>query len=162
MHREFRVVVERLRGADVRCDPGLTYTSSCSGTPAITDTLGAAHLIVTNPANNVSALYGLAAASTPFSPALAAAPDGWEMALNFAPSARGVRRAPLDSAGRHPATSLWRIIRGNDGSVSELTAASGYATGLNFAPSAALFDDPSSIALDGSGNVFVANRRATA
>ncbi len=42
-------------------------------------------------------------------------------------------------------------------SVSELTAASSYATGLNFAPTGASFMAPNSIALDGSGNVFVAN-----
>ncbi len=42
-------------------------------------------------------------------------------------------------------------------SVSELTAASGYRTGLNFAPGGVAFDDPDSLALDGSGNVFVAN-----
>ena len=41
--------------------------------------------------------------------------------------------------------------------MSELTAASGYATGLNFAPAGASFDVPVSIALDGSGNVFAAN-----
>src|SRR5208282_357927 len=46
---------------------------------------------------------------------------------------------------------------GYTGSVSELTAASGYATGLNFAPSGARFASPVSLALDGSGNVFAAN-----
>ncbi len=43
------------------------------------------------------------------------------------------------------------------GSVSELTAASGYATGLKFAPSPASLAKPESIAVDGAGNVFVAN-----
>jgi hypothetical protein len=134
--------------------PGLTFGSSCSGTPAPTDTMGAARLIVTNPANNVSALYGLAAASTPFSPPLTAAPDGWEMALNFVPAAAAFN-SPLsiavDSSG-----NVFVVNIGGE-SVSELTAASGYATGLNFAPAGAAFDTPYSIALDGSANVFVAN-----
>jgi serine/threonine protein kinase, bacterial len=46
---------------------------------------------------------------------------------------------------------------GNFGSVSELTAGSSYATGLDFAPASAAFNNPISIALDGSGNLFVAN-----
>ncbi len=146
--------------AALMCDatPGDTYTTSCSGTPTITDTLGAAYLIVTNPANNVSALYGLAAASTPFSPTLAAAPDGWEMALNFAPSGASFflpAAIAVDGSGNVFAANSSGFS--NSGSVSELTAASGYATGLNFAPAAASFDGPISIALDGSGNVFVAN-----
>jgi len=41
--------------------------------------------------------------------------------------------------------------------VSELPVASGYTTGLNFAPSGAAFSGPISLALDGSDNVFVAN-----
>ena len=147
--------------AQLFCDatPGLTYSGACSGTPAITDTMGAAHLIVTNPANNVSALYGLAAASAPFSPALGAAPDGWEIALNFAPAAAAFNdpaSIALDGSGNVFVANSGRSM-GNVGSVSELTAASGYATGLNFAAPGAAFDDPLSIALDGSGNVFVAN-----
>jgi len=148
--------------AQLFCDatPGLTYSGTCSGTPAITDTIGAAHLIVTNPANSVRALYGLAAASAPFSPALAAAPDGWEIALNFAPASAAFNQPAsiaLDGAGNvFVANSNGRSM-GNVGSVSELTAASGYAAGLNFAAPAAAFDAPLSVALDGSGNVFVAN-----
>jgi hypothetical protein len=148
--------------AQLFCDatPGLTYSGTCSGTPTITDTIGAAHLIVTNPANNVSALYGLAAAGAPFSPALGAAPDGWEIALNFAPASAAFNEPAsiaLDGSGNvFVANSNGRSM-GNVGSVSELTAASGYATGLNFAPSGASIDAPVSVALDGSGNVFVAN-----
>jgi len=138
------------------CDatPGLTYTSSCSGTPTITDTLGAAHLIVTNPANKVSALFGLAA-STPFSPVLGSAPDGWEMGLDFAPAGAAFNNPSgiaLDGSG-----NVFVANEGGSGSVSELTAAGSYAAGLNFAPAGAAFNEPRAIALDGSGNVFVAN-----
>jgi hypothetical protein len=43
--------------------------------------------------------------------------------------------------------------------LSELTAASGYAKGLNFAPSGgAAFSFPGSLALDAAGNVFVTNQ----
>src|SRR5271170_7619102 len=85
--------------AQLMCDatPGDTYTTICSGTPSANDTMGAAHLIVTNAANNVSALYGLAATSTPFNPPLTAAPDGWEMALNFVPAAAAFN-SPLSIA----------------------------------------------------------------
>jgi hypothetical protein len=143
--------------AALLCDatPGLTYSSSCSGTPTISDTLGAAELIVTNPSNNVSALYALAAVSTPFSPALTTAPDGWEMALNFTNSTGAELSSPhsiaVDASGNVFAANY------QGASVSELTAASGYATGLNFAPSGAMFSDTESLALDGSGNVFVVN-----
>ncbi len=148
------------------CDatPGLFIepaNASCSGTPAPIDTLGAAHLIVTNPANNVSALFGLASVSAPFAPTLATAPDGWEMALNFAPvgaSFVSPVSIALDGSGNvFVANFGGNGGNGNIGSVSELTAASGYGTGLNFAPAGASFSNPRSIALDGSGNVFVAN-----
>jgi hypothetical protein len=43
------------------------------------------------------------------------------------------------------------------GSVSELTAASGYTTGLNFAPSGAAFNFPDALAVDAAGNIFIAN-----
>jgi hypothetical protein len=144
------------------CDatPGLTYTTSCSGTPTISDTMGAAHLIVTNPANNVSALFGLAAVSTPFSPVLGAAPDGWEIALNFAPAGAAFslpQSIALDASGNVFVANSNGNHGPDLGSVSELTVASGYAAGLNLAPAGAVFDEPTSLALDGSGDVFVAN-----
>jgi len=138
------------------CDatPGDIYSSSCSGTPVIIDTLGAAYQIVANPANNVSALFGLASVSTPFSPALGTAPDGWEMALNFA-DAGAAFNSPhaiaLDGSGN--------VFVANQGSssVSELTAASGYSVGFNFAPTGISLSTPSALALDSSGDAFTAN-----
>ena len=149
--------------AELFCDatPGLTYSGACSGTPAITDTMGAAHLIVSNPANSVNALYGLAAASAPFRPALGAAPDGWEIGLDFAPASAAFNELAsiaLDGSGNVFAANINGSSMGNFGSVSELTAASGYATGLNFAPPGASFDVPYSMAVDGSGDLFVANQ----
>jgi len=142
------------------CDatPGLTYASSCSGTPTITDTIGAAHLIVANPVNNASALFGLAA-SKPFSPVLGSAPDGWEMGLEFAPSGAAFESPAsiaVDGSGDVFVANLFGGDSGT-GSVSELTAAGNYGTGLNFSPDIVALDTPQSIALDGSGNVFVAN-----
>jgi len=141
--------------AALMCDatPGLTYTGSCSETPTITDTLGAAYLIVTNPVNNASALFGLAA-STPFSPVLESAPDGWEMALEFAQFGAAFEE-PFSVALDGSDNVFVANYGGN--SVSELTAASNYNTGLKFAPSGASFDGPASLAVDGSGNIFVAN-----
>lgn len=88
--------------AQLLCDatPGDTYSGSCSGTPTITDTLGAAYQIVANPANNVSAVFGLASTSTPYSPALSTVPDGWEMGLRFRAGRRVIRRAHRDSSRR--------------------------------------------------------------
>ncbi len=142
--------------AALLCDatPGDTYNgASCSGIPTITDTLGAAYHIVANPANNVSALYELAAASTPFSPSLTAAPDGWEIALNFTPAGAAFNdptSIALDGSGN--------VFVANEGnSVGDLTAGSSYTAGLNFAPAGAAFNYPVSLALDGSGNVWTAN-----
>jgi len=66
----------------------------------------------------------------------------------------------MDSGG-----NLWAVnycsnsaCTGNNvGSVSELTFASGYSTGLNFAPPGASFYFSQSLALDGSGNVWITN-----
>jgi hypothetical protein len=46
--------------------------------------------------------------------------------------------------------------------VSELTAASDYATGLNFAPADAAFNAPISIAIDAAANIWLTNFNVTA
>ena len=75
------------------------------------------------------------------------------MELDFAPAG-----AAFNSPSAIALDGSGNIFAANRaGSVSELTAASTYATGLNFAPAGAALNNPSAIALDGSGNVFVAN-----
>jgi hypothetical protein len=140
------------------CDatPGATFSGgNCSASPTITNTLEAAHSLAQNPTHNVGSLFALATPNAPFQPTLGPAPDGWEIALNYAPSGAGFHNLgslALDGSGNVFVTNLK-----DSNSVSELTVASSYTTGLNFAPAGANFDIPYSLALDGSGNVFVAN-----
>jgi hypothetical protein len=143
------------------CDatPGDLYGTSCATpVPTITDTLGAAHLIVTNPANNVGALYGLAGTAA-FSPTLGSAPDGWEMGLNFNSVYADFDdpyAVALDASGNVFALNCGEECGGDTlGSVSELTASSGYATALNLGGGD--FYSPESLAVDTSGNLFAAN-----
>jgi hypothetical protein len=149
--------------AHLMCDatPGLTYNTSndtCSGTPTASDTLAAAHLIATNPSNNVAALFAIAK-NTPFKPNLSTAPDGWEIGVNYAPSGAsfsGPNALALDASGNVFVSNYTGSI-GSTGSVSELTASSAYTSGSKFVPSAAAFNQPQALALDSTGNVWIAN-----
>ena len=145
------------------CDatPGDSFSGTCSGPAQVSDTLGAAHFIAQNPTNNVPGLFALATPNAPFEPTLAAIPDGWEIALNFAPSG-ALFDAPdvlaLDGSGNVFVANCGIECSGSsNGSVSELAVATSYAIGLNFNPSGAMLNEPFSLALDGSANVFVAN-----
>jgi len=143
------------------CDasPGRSYSGdTCSGSgPLPTDTLAAAHSIAINPTINVAGLFELPTPNAPFDPLLAALPDGWEIALNFAPS-DALFDSPvalaLDGSGN---VFIANGAGANDGSVSELPVSGGYSTGMNFAAPGATFDGPSSIAVDGDANIFVTN-----
>ena len=118
--------------------------------------LAVAHAIVTNPVNNVSAIFGVQQlGNAPFQPTLSSAPGDLTLALNFAPAGAGLnspQALALDSSGNV------FVANGLGNSVSELTAGSSYGTGFNFRNSTgASFLNPSGIALDSAGNVFVVN-----
>ncbi len=85
--------------------------------------------------------------------------SGYATGVNFAPASASFnfpQSLALDGSGN---VFVANESGGTEdaGSVSELTAGSGYSMGVNFAPSGASFNVPESLALDGSGNVFVAN-----
>ena len=152
-----------LQCTELMCDAtlGLTFNGvSCSGTPTPTDTLGAAHLISVNPHNNVSDLFTLAVHNSPFTPSLSAAPDGWEIALNYAPAGaafNGPNALALDASGNVFVANFNGFNGGNIGTVSELKASSAFTAGSNFTAAGAAFNQPQALALDTAGNIWVAD-----
>ena len=86
----------------------------------------------------LATLFALQSGSPPFTPDLSAAPDGWEIALNFAPSGANFNLpcgVAIDAAG-----NVW-VANSGGNSVTELTSSGGLAG--NFTPSGANFNDPS-------------------
>ena len=144
------------------CNTLLTATSNS------TDTLEAAHVIVTNPTTNCSTIYSVQTTPSlaPFQPALGSAPSDFTLPLNFAPAGASFDNPSalaLDSAGNVFVANVGSGI-GATGSVSRLTVSSGYATGQNYNNSnvpGASFDSPFALAVDSSGNVFVANNSSS-
>ena len=124
-----------------------------TNTGSSTFTLAAAHVMATNPVANVAALFAIQSGSPPFTPDLTeTAPDGWEIALNFAPSGAnfdGTNFLAIDAGG-----NVWvPNISGN--TVTELTSSGGLAG--NFTPSGASFNGPDGVAIDAAGNAWVTN-----
>ncbi len=130
------------------CSTLLSDTGSVGGT-----TLQAAHSMATNPVMNVGALYKIQAASPPFTPYLTTKPDGWEIALNFAPGNAGLNETfflAIDGGG-----NVWvPNFKGN--SVTELNSSGGLTA--TFYPNGAGFDGADGVAIDADGNVWVTNQ----
>ncbi len=118
------------------------------------DTLAAAAEIARNPEHKVGALFGLQAATRPFTPVSSSPPQSFVVALNFSPHGASLDEPvalAIDALG-----NVWTAnTRGN--SASELTASSGYSVGRSFAPAGARILAPTGLAFDRSGNLFIAN-----
>lgn len=120
------------------------------GGTAPADTLTAALNIARNPANNVAALYTLAAAQATFQPTLTSAPANWLIGIHHIGGGLAQPAAvAVDAVG-----NLWVANAAN--SVSEfspvgvaLSPAGGYTGGS--------LSKPSAIAIDLSGNAWVTN-----
>ncbi len=127
-------------------------TTLLSNTGGGTTTLQAAHAMATNPAANVSTLFSLQSGSPPFSPDLSTAPDGWEIAFNFAPTGANFNEPEtlaIDAPG-----NVWVPNRGSN-SVTELTQSGGLEG--NFTPGGAAFNGPYGVAIDTANNVWLTN-----
>jgi hypothetical protein len=61
----------------------LAAAATPSGGTAPTDTIQGILNVARNPANNVSALYGLTTATPPFQPAVAAVPNDWVLSVTY-------------------------------------------------------------------------------
>ena len=125
---------------------------ACSGTPAIGTALGAAHAIATHPTSNVSQLFAAQGAVQPFQPALVAAPDGFEIALNLFPLAARLS-SPIGVAADIPGDVWIANLGGN--SVTKLSAIGRFIG--TFAPAGAKFDQPYGIAINANNDVWISN-----
>ena len=124
---------------------------SCSIALTPTNTLQAAHAIVTNPQSNVSTIYGV----TPppgvqqFTPTLSTAPDGWELALNFTQTdfnqPRGVA---IDGTG-----NVW-VVNYVAGTVTKLDP---NGAKLITSSGSGNLNNPTYAAIDTSGNAWITN-----
>jgi streptogramin lyase len=130
---------------------GAAWTgSSCSETPAPTDTLFAAHQVATNPASNVSTIFAVQEASPPFQPSLGSTPTDWTLALNFV----GGGLSDPGSVAIDGQGNAWVADQAN--AIIELGP-----TGKPISPSTGFtgggLNSPSGIAIDPSLNVWVTN-----
>lgn len=117
------------------------------------NTLAAAYAMAANPSSNVKALFDIQAllATRPYQPTLAAAPDGFEIALAL--GANEALGLAIDGAGN--------VFNAAGSVVFELTAANSYRTILKLRPSTAgLFED-FFVALDTAGNIFATDHADT-
>ena len=134
-------------------------SSACStlldDTGSGSTTLEAAHYMATNLTANIGDLFALQIESPPFTPALSSAPDGWEIALNLAPS--GAKFNSPSGVAMDAAGNAW-VTNNGANSVTALTssgALDGYFNNTN--TSGAKLNNPLGVAIDESGNVWVAN-----
>jgi hypothetical protein len=138
---------------------GKLFSSATPGSHrAPTDTLTAALNIAQNPISNIASLYALSTSAPPFQPSLAAAPSNWTIAVQYTNGGFNNPKAiAIDAQG-----NAWIANCGSSncagvgtGSVTELSSlgtpvASPYtAGGINI---------PVSIAIDSSGNAWIANQ----
>ena len=143
--------VNSASGASAACG-GLFSAASASGKAQPSDTIAAALLIAQNPALKVSALFGLSAATPPFEPRLARAPNDWLLSVNLTGGGLNGPTSPaVDALG-----NLW--VSNYFGGASEFSSqgaplsAAGYSGGgLN---------ESFGLAIDSGNRVWIANEQS--
>ena len=137
---------------------GALFTSTSIPTSATT--LAAIHAVALNPTLNVDAIFAVQSMISlrPFDPALAVAPDGFEIGLMLTVGNdlnRANNALAIDSAGNPFVVSFDSETLAS--AVNELVAANGYTATSSFDPGIAVDDGPS-LAIDTNSNLFLTNR----
>ena len=136
-------------GADFSPVPG------CTKTPTSADTLDAAHSIVTNPANNVTAIYLFASPDFDrFTPILRTPPLEWVLALNFDPEVDTLQASDvaIDAEG-----NVWIVNHGKS-SITELNPNGRLIGDFKIQHGTAYDRGPVQMAFDVSGNAWVVSQ----
>jgi PKD repeat protein len=123
-----------------------------------TDTATAAINIAHNPGANVAGLYGLVSGTPPFAPGLGVAPNDWTIALFFTGGGiDGPTGIAIDASGNVWTTNSYnKNGQGTVESVAELSS-SGVAISPSSGFSGGGLANPQTIAIDLTGNVWVAD-----
>jgi hypothetical protein len=131
------------------------------GGTAPTTTLQAALDIARNPAQNASAIFGLASGDTTYTPALSAAPNDWTLGIDFTGGTVLGANTRVGSIGVDGAGKVWFAAFASDSSIND---GNGFIADLSSVgvPSKPYTDNghvasPFALAIDGWGNVFVPN-----
>lgn len=131
--------------------PVATSDGTTSGIRA-TDTATAAIYIAHNPASNVTALYNLPPADSPFPATLTPQPSDWTIALQFT---GGAYAAPavlaVDGQG-----NVW-TANSNAHNLSEFSSTGTALSNATYGDNADALKTLSSLAIDSAGNVWTAN-----
>ena len=129
------------------------FSAASAGGVEPTTTLDAALNVVRNPAANVSALFKLAASSTPFSPSLKTPPNDWTLSITYAGGGLNQPGAiAVDSSGDIWAANYFGAV------VSEFLPTGAAAAAGGF-PGIGLRDS-FGLAIDLSNNVWVTNENS--
>ena len=127
------------------------FTAATSGSAAPTNTLDAALNIIHAPANNVAAIYALAASSAVFTPALSAAPTDWMLHNTIS----GGGMASPASVSVAASGNVW--VSSYFNTISEFlpNGATAFPSGIaGFG-----INQSYGMALDSQGNVWIANEQ---
>ena len=133
------------------------FSNAKNGAAAPTDTAMAMVNIAHNPATNISTLFGLQTADSPFQPVLSAAPNDFTVAINY--TGAGIAEPyglAIDGNG-----NVW-VADQQTNSLNELlmtnTGVQGHIAWSSNSPIAGNgLDVPKGVAIDSSGNIWVAN-----
>jgi len=135
----------------------LAAAATPSGGTAPTNTIQGILNVARNPANNVSALYGLVTATPPFQPTLAAAPNDWVVSVTYTAGGLGAignaytnQRMAIDALGNvwipNSVSTGYNVVElSSNGTV--LSGSGGYTGGG--------LTSPRSVAIDPEGSVWV-------
>ncbi len=144
------------------CKTLLGYAPTLSGT-APTNTLQVAVNVAGNPTYNVSTLYSLQSANSPFTPMMTAAPTAFSLAIFYPAAAIGDKTftAPVDVALDAQDNVYVAYSQVANGAVAELSAAGTPVFSGATPLIAASLTNPATLAVDPSGYIWVTDDSAT-
>jgi sugar lactone lactonase YvrE len=139
-----------------------TTTGACSslfaaatpaGGSAPTNTLDAALNIARNPGASVAALFALAAAATPFQPALSAAPPDWTLAVNYTGGGLNTPGSiAVDATGNVWVADYFEAVTELSSSGQAISAAGGFTGGG--------LTESYGLTVNQGGNIWITNEQS--